>query len=145
MRRSVGGVLLFVFIIGDVLGAGIYALVGVMAGEVGGAVWVPLLVALAMALTTAASYAELVTKYPEAGGAAVFARRAFGSDTISFLVGFAMLAAGVTSAAGLAHAFAGEYLGTFVDLPVLLAALGFLAVVAAVNARGTASRCARTC
>lgn len=136
LRRSVGGVLLFVFIIGDVLGAGIYALVGVMAGEVGGAVWVPLLVALAMALTTAASYAELVTKYPEAGGAAVFARRAFGSDTISFLVGFAMLAAGVTSAAGLAHAFAGEYLGTFVDLPVLLAALGFLAVVAAVNARG---------
>ncbi|NKS41253.1 APC family permease [Prescottella equi] len=136
LRRSVGGVLLFVFIIGDVLGAGIYALVGVMAGEVGGAVWMPLLVALAMALTTAASYAELVTKYPEAGGAAVFARRAFGSDTISFLVGFAMLAAGVTSAAGLAHAFAGEYLGTFVDLPVLLAALGFLAVVAAVNARG---------
>lgn len=136
LRRSVGGVLLFVFIIGDVLGAGIYALVGVMAGEVGGAVWVPLLVALAMALTTAASYAELVTKYPEAGGAAVFARRAFRSDTLSFLIGFAMLAAGVTSAAGLAHAFAGEYLGTFVELPVLVAALSFLAVVALVNARG---------
>lgn len=136
LRRSVGGFLLYVFIIGDVLGAGIYALVGVMAGEVGGAVWVPLVVALAMALTTAASYAELVTKYPEAGGAAVFARRAFGSDILSFLVGFAMLAAGVTSAAGLAHAFAGQYLGTFVEFPQLVAALAFLVVVALVNARG---------
>ena len=48
-----------------------------MAGEVGGAVWLPLLVALGLALLTAGSYAELVTKYPQAGGAAVFAERAF--------------------------------------------------------------------
>ena len=73
LRRAITGKLLFVFILGDVLGAGIYALVGEIAGEVGGAVWVPLLLALVMALLTAASYAELVTKYPRAGGAAVFA------------------------------------------------------------------------
>ncbi len=83
------------------LGAGVYALVGEMAGEVGGAVWLPLLVALGLALLTAGSYAELVTKYPQAGGAAVFADRAFRSPLVSFLVGFSMLAAGVTSAAGL--------------------------------------------
>ncbi len=70
LTRAITGPLLFVFILGDVLGAGIYALVGVIAGEVGGAVWVPLLVALVMALLTATSYAELVTKYPRAGGAA---------------------------------------------------------------------------
>ena len=58
---------------------GIYALMGVLAEEVGGVIWLPLLVALVLALLTAASYAELVTKYPQAGGAAVFARRAFGS------------------------------------------------------------------
>lgn len=77
LTRAITGPLLFVFILGDVLGAGIYALVGVIAGEVGGAVWVPLLVALVMALLTATSYAELVTKYPRAGGAAVFAQRAY--------------------------------------------------------------------
>lgn len=81
LTRAITGPLLFVFILGDVLGAGIYALVGVIAGEVGGAVWVPLLVALVMALLTATSYAELVTKYPRAGGAAVFAQRAYGKTT----------------------------------------------------------------
>lgn len=136
LKRAVSGRLLYIFILGDVLGAGVYALVGRMAGEVGGAVWLPLLVALGLALLTAGSYAELVTKYPRAGGAAVFAERAFKRPVVSFLVGFSMLAAGVTSAAGLSLAFAGDYFTTFVDLPTTLVALVFLALVAALNARG---------
>ena len=136
LRRAVSGRLLFVFILGDVLGAGIYALVGEIAGEVGGAIWVPMAVALLLALLTAASYAELVTKYPRAGGSAVFAERAFGKPVISFLVGYCMLAAGVTSAAGLSLAFAGDYLSVFLDVPAVPAALVFLLVVALVNARG---------
>ncbi|MDN3310353.1 APC family permease [Microbacterium oryzae] len=136
LRRGITGPLLFAFILGDVLGAGIYALMGVLAGDVGGALWAPLLVALLLALLTAGSYAELVTKYPKAGGAAVFAERAFRSPIVSFLVGFSMLAAGVVSAAGLALAFAGDYFSTFIDLPAPLVAIVFLAVVAALNARG---------
>ncbi|MFE5876434.1 APC family permease [Rhodococcus sp. NPDC056506] len=136
LARAITGPLLFMFILGDVLGAGIYALVGVIAGEVGGAVWVPLLVALAMALLTATSYAELVTKYPRAGGAAVFAQRAFRKPLVSFLVGFSMLAAGVTSAAGLALAFSGDYLKAFIDVPTVPAALVFLLLVGLLNARG---------
>lgn len=136
LSRSVSGRLLYVFILGDVLGAGVYALVGVMAGEVGGAVWLPLLVALGLALLTAGSYAELVTKYPQAGGAAVFAERAFKTPAISFLVGYSMLAAGVTSAAGLAIAFAGDYFTTFVSMPTNVAAVGFLILVALLNMRG---------
>jgi APA family basic amino acid/polyamine antiporter len=136
LRRAVSGRLLFLFILGDVLGAGIYALFGVIAGEVGGAVWAPMLVALLLALLTAASYAELVTKYPRAGGSAVFAERAFRSPLVSFLVGYCMLAAGVTSAAGLSLAFAGDYLGVFLDVPAVPAALCFLLLVALLNARG---------
>jgi APA family basic amino acid/polyamine antiporter len=136
LKRSVTGKLLFLFILGDVLGAGIYALFGVMAGEVGGAVWAPMLVALVLAMLTAASYAELVTKYPRAGGSSVFAERAFGSPVISFLVGYCMLAAGVTSAAGLSLAFGGDYLGVFLDVPAVPAAVVFLVVVALINARG---------
>ena len=136
LRRGISGPLLFAFILGDVLGAGIYALMGVLAGRVGGTLWAPLLVALLLALLTAGSYAELVTKYPRAGGAAVFAERAFKNRLVSFLVGFSMLAAGVTSAAGLSIAFAGEYFSTFVDLPVIPVAIAFLAIVAALNARG---------
>lgn len=136
LRRAITGPALFLFILGDVLGAGVYALVGKIAVQVGGAVWVPLLVALGFALLTAGSYAELVSKYPKAGGAAVFIERAFGSPLLSFLVGFAMLAAGVTSAAGLSLAFAGDYLGAFFDTPAVPTALGFLLLIGLLNARG---------
>jgi len=111
---------------------------GTLSAEVGGAVWMPLLLALGLALLTAGSYAELVTKYPKAGGAAVFAQRAFKRPIVSFLVGFAMLAAGVTSAAGLSLAFAGDYLGTFLDVPAVPTAIVFLVLVACLNARGVA-------
>lgn len=136
LRRRITGPLLFSFILGDVLGAGIYALMGELSAEVGGMVWLPLLIALLMALLTAGSYAELVTKYPRAGGAAVFAERAFGRPIVSFLIGFCMLAAGITSAAGLALAFSGDYLASFVDVPPTVAALVFLVLVACLNARG---------
>lgn len=136
LRTAITGPLLFVFILGDVLGAGIYALMGVLAEDVGGVLWLPLLVALVLALLTAGSYAELVTKYPRAGGSAVFAERAFRKPLISFLVGFCMLAAGVVSAAGLSLAFAGDYLGAFLDVPPIPAAIVFLALVALLNARG---------
>jgi len=49
LHRAVTGPLLFLFILGDVLGAGVYALAGQVAAEVGGAVWVPLLAALLLA------------------------------------------------------------------------------------------------
>lgn len=136
LKRAITGPLLYLFILGDVLGAGIYALVGKVAGEVGGAIWVPLIFALLLALLTAASYAELVTKYPQAGGAAVFAQRAFKVPALSFVVGFCMLAAGVTSAAGLSLAFAGDYLKPFLDVPTTPAALVFLVLIALLNARG---------
>lgn len=136
LSRKITGPLLFLFILGDVLGAGIYALMGVLSENVGGALWAPLVLALLLALLTAGSYAELVTKYPKAGGAAVFAERAFKVPIVSFLVGFSMLAAGVTSAAGLSLAFSGEYLTTFIDVPPIPAAIVFLALIACLNARG---------
>ena len=38
LKRAIGRNMLLLFVIGDVLGAGIYALVGEIAGEVGGAI-----------------------------------------------------------------------------------------------------------
>lgn len=136
LRRAITGPLLFAFILGDVLGAGIYALMGVLGERVGGMLWAPLLLALLLAMLTAGSYAELVTKYPRAGGAAVFAERAFRNKLVSFLIGFSMLAAGVTSAAGLSLAFAGDYFRAFIDLPTIPVALCFLALVALLNLQG---------
>ena len=88
LRQAITGPLLFLFILGDVLGAGVYALMGVLAGKVSGALGVPLLVALLLAMLTAGAYAELVAKYPRAGGAAVFAERAFKNPCCRFWLAF---------------------------------------------------------
>lgn len=125
--------MLFFFIVGDILGGGIYALVGAVGAEVGGAIWLSFLVALLLAALTAGSYAELVTKYPRAGGAALYAKQAFRSPLVAFLVAFAVMASGVTSASALARAFGGDYLAEFVSVPVVVAALAFIAVVAVIN------------
>lgn len=136
LKKGMGGFLLFAFILGDVLGAGVYALSGRLAGEAGGMTWAPIIVALLMALLTAGSYAEMVTKYPRAGGAAVFAQRAYKSPVVAFLVGYCMLSAGIVSVGALAIAFTGDYLSSIVPVAVPIAAPIFLAVLALVNLRG---------
>ena len=71
LRRAIGPRLLTVFIVGDILGAGIYALVGEVGAEVGGAIWTAFVTAFVLAVFTAFAYAELVSKYPRAAGAAL--------------------------------------------------------------------------
>ena len=136
LKRAISRNMLLLFVVGDVLGAGIYALVGEVAGRVGGAVWVSFMVALGLAVFTAFSYAELVTKYPNAGGAGLYSNKAFRIPFLTFLVTFAVMMSGVTSAATLATAFGGDYLAEFIDIPTVAAGLVFIVVVALINARG---------
>jgi len=136
LRRVIGRRTLALFVVGDILGAGIYALVGEVAGEVGGAIWLPFLVAFALAALTATSYAELAGKYPRAAGAALYVNKAFGAPFVTFLVAFTVMMSGITSASAAARAFGGRYLAEFVTLPTLVGALFFLVVVTAVNFAG---------
>ncbi len=136
LRRAIGRNTLLLFVVGDVLGAGIYALVGEIGGRVGGAIWAAFAVAILLAFVTAVAYAELVTKYPQAAGAALYADRAFGRPFVSFMVTFAVMCSGLTSASTLARAFGGDYLAEFVTVPTVAVALGFLLLIAAINARG---------
>ena len=92
--------MLTVFVIGDVLGAGIYALTGEVAGKVGGAIWTSFLLAGVLAAFTATAYAELVTKYPQAAGAALYAHKAYRRPFVTFLIAFAVMCSGVASVAG---------------------------------------------
>jgi amino acid transporter len=133
LKRVVSRPLLVFFILGDILGGGIYALVGEVGGEVGGAIWLAFMVALLLAGLTAGSYAELVSKYPRAGGASLYTKKAFNSQLASFLVAFTVMASGVASASTLARAFGGDYLSEFVSIEVVIAALAFIAIVAVVN------------
>ncbi len=142
LKRVMGPGLLLLFVVGDVLGTGVYALTGKVAGEVGGAVWLPFLCAFVVALLTAFSYLELVGKYPRAAGAALYTHKAFGIHFVTFLVCFAVMCSGLTSASSAAKAFAGnavEALGLDVSTDAIgltVLAVGFMALIAVVNARG---------
>ena len=136
LKRAISGRMLLLFVVGDVLGAGIYALVGVVGGRVGGAIWTAFVVALGLALFTAFAYAELVTKYPKAAGAALYVNQASGGPFVTFMVAFAVMCSGLTSAAALSRALGGDYLSVFVELPAVPITLVFITAVALVNFRG---------
>jgi len=141
LHRVMGPWLLLLFIVGDILGTGIYALTGQVAKQVGGAVWMPFVVAFAVAVVTAFSYLELVTKYPRAAGAALYTHRAFGIHFITFIVAFAVMCSGITSASTASRAFAANLsnafdLGMADTIGITLVGLGFMALVAIINFRG---------
>lgn len=136
LRRVIGPGLLLFFVVGDILGVGIYALVGSVAARIGGALWLPFLLAFVVAFLTALSYLELVGKYPRAAGAALYTQLAFGIRFLTFMVAFAVMASGVTSAASAATAFGQTYLARFVAAPLWLVGLLFLLALGLVNFRG---------
>ena len=145
LKRVLGPKLLLLFIVGDILGAGIYAVTGEMALEVGGLVWLPFLVAFAVATLTAFSYLELVTKFPQAAGAALYTHKAFGIHFVTFLVAFAVICSGITSASTSSNLLATNLLagldglGWHVpqgDTAITAVAIGFMVLLALVNLRG---------
>ena len=142
LKRVMGPKLLLLFIVGDILGTGIYALTGQVAAEVGGAAWLPFLIAFGVATITACSYLELVTKYPQAAGAALYTHKAFGIHFVTFLVAFTVMSSGITSASAASGAFASNFAVGFGldDGPgtILVIALAFMLLVMLVNFRGVA-------
>jgi amino acid transporter len=146
LKRVMGPKLLLLFVVGDILGAGVYAVTGQMAGVVGGIVWLPFLVAFVVATLTALSYLELVTKYPQAAGAALYTHKAFGVHFITFMVAFAVICSGITSASTSANVLAQNLTGGFeangwIDSTpgtgtITLIALGFMVLLALINLRG---------
>ncbi|MBB4912567.1 APC family permease [Actinophytocola algeriensis] len=143
LKRVMGSKLLYFFVIGDILGTGIYALTGTVAGRVGGALWLPFLLAFVVAFLTAFAYLELVGKYPKAAGAALYTNRAFKKPFVTFLVAFAVMCSGITSASAAAMAFGGTYLPAAFDFEVtdttkILVAVAFIVLLAIVNFVGVA-------
>jgi amino acid transporter len=138
LTRVLGPKLLILFVIGDILGTGIYATTGKVAGKVGGALWLPFVIGFVVAILTAASYVELVGKYPRAAGAALYTQKAFKLPFLTFIVAFMVMCSGLSSASAAARAFSGDYLGELTSdaLPPTLIAVAFIVLLAALNLRG---------
>jgi amino acid transporter len=138
LRRSIGPFQLFAYTLGGMLGAGIYGLVGQAAGALGSAVWLGFLVAMVAALLTGLSYASLGSRYPRAGGAAYVTGRAFGMPLLTWTVGLAVMASGLTSVATQSRVVAANILAlTGLDgVPPVALALGFVLVICGIVLRG---------
>lgn len=135
LRRRLGLPLLVLYGTGITVGAGIYVLVGDVAGHAGPyAPWSFILAAAVMALTVA-SYAELSTRFPVSAGEAAYVMAAFQSPAFATLVGLLTVAIGVISSAAVALGSAG-YIQQFIPLPPYVIAPAVLAILAGVAAWG---------
>ena len=135
LRRRLGLPLLVLYGTGITIGAGIYVLIGAVAGQAGKyAPWSFLIAAITMALTVA-SYAELSTRFPVSAGEAAYVRAAFQSRIMSTLTGLLTIAVGVVASSAVALGSAG-YIQQFVDVPQTLIVVIVVVVLGAVATWG---------
>lgn len=135
LKRSLTLPMLTLYGLGNILGAGIYVLVGKVAGFAGYGVVLSFILAMVIAGLTAFSYMELAGRYPVSASVSVYLHKAFGRRWLSVLIGLAMVGGGITSAAALAHGFAG-YVQTFIPIPGIVASIVLLIIIGLLAARG---------
>lgn len=123
------------FGLGVTIGAGVYVLIGATVGRAG--VYAPLAFALAAIVMapTAASFAELATRYPVSAGEAAYVEAGFGSRWLAFSVGCLVVATAVFSAGAVAVGSAG-YLQALMPLPSTLLVSAIVVSMGAIAAWG---------
>ncbi|MPQ99547.1 amino acid permease [Modestobacter sp. I12A-02628] len=141
LKRSITARQLYFYVVGDVLGSGIYVLIGLVAAAVGGAFWMAFLAGVAVATITGLAYAELVTKYPQAAGASLYVNKAFRSPVLTFFVTICMLSANMAAVGSLASGFVRYFAGVVgmsedAVIPTLLIALAFITLITVINLIG---------
>ncbi len=136
LRRSITGKQLFFYTLGDVLGSGIYVLIGLVAAAVGGAFWIAFAVGVTVAAITGTAYAELVTKYPQAAGAALYVQKAFRNKVLTFLITVCFLSASFAAAGALADGFASYFRELWPGPSPLLVTILFIVALSVVNFLG---------
>ncbi len=136
LKRVITTRLLFFYVLGDVLGSGIYVLIGSVAGAVGGAFWLAFAVGITVALLAGLAYAELATKYPQAAGASLYTERAFGNRPLTFLVTVALLSGLFAAAGSLATGFASYFFELWELPPALLISLVIVVALSVISYLG---------
>jgi len=116
LKRGLSLWLLVFYGLGNILGAGIYVLVGKVAGSAGLFAPAAFIVASMVEAFTALSYAELVARYPLSAGEAVYVQQGLGLPALSVIVGLLIVLMGAISAATIARGFVG-YLDILIEVP----------------------------
>jgi len=114
------------------LGAGIYVLVGKVAGYAGTLAPLSFLIAGVLAGLTAYSYSLLSPRFPKSGGEIIYVQNAFKSKLLATLVGWSVIFTGFISAAAIIKGFVG-YLDVFIEFPdalVIIVSMTLLCLLA---------------
>lgn len=137
LRRSLSLPLITFYGLGTILGAGIYVLIGKVAGVAGMYAPVSFALAAVTAALSAFTYMELCSRHPLAGGAAIYTQQGFGLRWLSILVGFLIVLSGLVSAATISRGFVG-YFRVFFEIPEMLIIVGVVLALALLAAWGIA-------
>ncbi len=135
LQRSLSLPLLTCYGIGAILGAGIYVLVGEVAGRAGYTTPLAFFLAAVIAASTALSYAELSRKFPRSAGAALYVAEGFNSRYLTILIGLMVVATGLVSCATLMRGLVG-YVQAFAQLPAILIVVTATAAVTGIACWG---------
>lgn len=133
LKRSLTLPLLVLYGLGTTVGAGIYSLLGEVAGAAGYFAPVSFLLASLVAACTALSFAELSARYPQAAGVALYVKQGFSSERLSLFVGLLVILAGVISSAALLNGFVGyvQEFGSFGRVTIIVVTGLLLGAIAA--------------
>jgi len=126
LKRRISLFALTFYGVGNVLGAGIYALIGEVVGITGNLSWLAFILASVTGALTGLSYAELSAMYPKSAAEFVYTEEAFKKRNLSFILGWIIIFSGILSAATVALAF-GRYLSGLIGIPSI-----FLIIIFAV-------------
>lgn len=133
LRRDLGLFSATMAGIGIIIGAGIYALIGVAAGQAGNSVWLAFAISAIVAAFTGLSYAELSSRFPKDAGEYIYVGKAFG-NRLAFLTGYLVIASGVISAAAVALGFSSYFSALFkLELALPIIAIAVLAIFTLIN------------
>jgi APA family basic amino acid/polyamine antiporter len=119
--------------VGLILGAGIYVLIGNVAGIAGNAMWISFMISSAIAAFTCFSYAELSSMFPKSAAEYVYVKNAFGSNVGAFVAGWLITFVAIVSAATVAIGFSGYFSSLFPQVHPFLAAIGLILILSALN------------
>ncbi len=133
LKREVTLIPLVLYGVGNIIGAGIYALIGEISAISGYFIPLSFLLACIIVLFTALSYAELSSRYPLSAGVAVYTNKAFKSKNFSIIIGLFVAFNGMLFGATIIQGFNG-YITVFINIPeyitsfLLLCFLGGVAI-----------------
>jgi APA family basic amino acid/polyamine antiporter len=137
LRRNLTLPLVTLYGLGNILGAGVYVLIGKVAGEAGYYAPLSFILASIIAGITAFSYCELSSRYPVSAGEAAYVKNGFNLPSLSLSAGLLIILTGVVSAATIARGFTG-YLEVFVELPDSLVIICLIVVLGLICIAGVA-------